>query len=813
MSVLAFYRRHVKLLRSVVSAGLILQTALPLFGVSNAYASPPTQITYNNFQGEIAPQNSNNWTGSTISGYKEGDTVRFRVDLDSTAGTLAGHLFIGFTSDPSCRFFKFQNPTNIALDFNRTTDAIDAGAGFTASFVGLSQIGGDAVADFALTSTAALSVRLNFSLQFDTNATLCATGSSQHVQADHTSVDVKDSGHKPLPIPAAAAAPVTDITVSKLATATAALGGSVTYSITVNNLDLTPAAAVSVSDTLPAGLTPVSATYDKDPTTAGGTGSCVIASQAVSCSLGILGGNDGNLSPPEADTAVVTITATVTQNGGLCGQVLSSIAMVATTTLESNYSNNSASAPTTINPCPGVLTVIKHVTNTHGGLLAASNFNVHVENGGVDVAGSPASGSESGAAFSLNPGTYTVSEDALPGYTQTSVICDGVATSTVTMPPYGSKTCTITNSDVAPQLKVVTVVINDNGGTKQVVDFPLFVGATPVTSDTATSFNAGTYNVSQTGDPGYSASFSGDCDATGHVTLAVGDALKTCTITNNDIAPRLTVIKHVINDNGGTLTAGQTTIDITGGNVSTPSFAGSEVGTTVTLNAGDYSVDESPVGGYAKTLGADCVGTIALAQSITCTITNDDIQPRLTITKIVNNRFGGVGTVPDFLLFVNQTRVFSGVSIGIDAGTYTVSEINLLGYKGAITGDCDTSGAVTLAVGDNKLCTITNDDQPTPPPVTTTSAPLPPPADTTTSPLTTLVAPGTPPATTGGQVLGAQTENQPATTQPETAGIKPIPIINPKLYWEIGGFTSLLLLLLFWRRRRDREDEELPDIY
>ena len=26
----------------------------------------------------------------------------------------------------------------------------------------------------------------------------------------------------------------------------------------------------------------------------------------------------------------------------------------------------------------------------------------------------------------------------------------------------------------------------------------------------------------------------------------------TCTVTNNDIAPKLIVIKHVINDNGGT---------------------------------------------------------------------------------------------------------------------------------------------------------------------------------------------------------------------------------------------------------------------
>ena len=35
---------------------------------------------------------------------------------------------------------------------------------------------------------------------------------------------------------------------------------------------------------------------------------------------------------------------------------------------------------------------------------------------------------------------------------------------------------------------------------------------------------------------------------------------KTCTITNDDNSPRLIVIKHVINDNGGTAVAGDFTM-------------------------------------------------------------------------------------------------------------------------------------------------------------------------------------------------------------------------------------------------------------
>jgi hypothetical protein len=92
------------------------------------------------------------------------------------------------------------------------------------------------------------------------------------------------------------------------------------------------------------------------------------------------------------------------------------------------------------------------------------------------------------------------------------------------------------------------------------------------------------------------------------------------------IQPKLTVIKHVINDNGGTMTADKFSITVTGTNVApSATFPGAESpGTTVTLDAGSYSVDEAAVAGYTKTLGADCSGTIANGESKTCTITNDD---------------------------------------------------------------------------------------------------------------------------------------------------------------------------------------------
>ena len=96
--------------------------------------------------------------------------------------------------------------------------------------------------------------------------------------------------------------------------------------------------------------------------------------------------------------------------------------------------------------------------------------------------------------------------------------------------------------------------MNDNGGTKAVSDFPLFVNGGPVTSGVANSFAANLL-LTATGSAGYAASaWSGDCAADGKITLLPGDD-KTCTITNDDQQAHLTLTKTVINNNGGSASA------------------------------------------------------------------------------------------------------------------------------------------------------------------------------------------------------------------------------------------------------------------
>jgi hypothetical protein len=182
----------------------------------------------------------------------------------------------------------------------------------------------------------------------------------------------------------------------------------------------------------------------------------------------------------------------------------------------------------------GFLIVNKIVVNDDGGEGSVNDFPLFVD-------GSPV---VSGDTSTLPAGTYTVTESGNAGYTGTfSGDCDENGQVTVSVDQ--TSTCTLTNDDndvvVDPDpdpttgsLTVTKVVINDDNGEGSVSSFPLFVGETQVTSGESNEFDPGSYVVSETNASGYTASFSGDCDENGNVTLEAGDAL-TCTITNDDI--------------------------------------------------------------------------------------------------------------------------------------------------------------------------------------------------------------------------------------------------------------------------------------
>jgi len=105
-------------------------------------------------------------------------------------------------------------------------------------------------------------------------------------------------------------------------------------------------------------------------------------------------------------------------------------------------------------------------------------------------------------------------------------------------------------------------------------------------------------------------------------------------------------------------------------------------------------------------------------------------SPKLVVVKTVINDNGGITSASDFPLYIGRkgesatTTVLSGVTTTIASGIWVVGEISNYAYVGTFGGACNASGEVTLAIGDTKTCTITNDDMESPPP----PPPPPPPA-------------------------------------------------------------------------------------
>ncbi len=103
-------------------------------------------------------------------------------------------------------------------------------------------------------------------------------------------------------------------------------------------------------------------------------------------------------------------------------------------------------------------------------------------------------------------------------------------------------------------------------------------------------------------------------------------------------AGRATVVvaTHVNNNDGGTKQAGNFAMSMTAGNASPATFAGSESGTIVYVDAGSYSVAGSDDSTYIKTLDTTCSGTAVAGDVKSCTVTYDDIPITGTLTVIAN---------------------------------------------------------------------------------------------------------------------------------------------------------------------------------
>jgi len=352
------------------------------------------------------------------------------------------------------------------------------------------------------------------------------------------------------------------------------------------------------------------------------------------------------------------------------------------------------------------LKLVKHVINDDGGNTNASAWTLSA--GANDV-----TGSEVAVEATDQAGTYDLSESIVAGYENTSITCDnnpGVEVTSVTIGLGEIITCTFVNDDVAPTLKLVKTVVNDDGGSATQADFQAKIDGGNVAWDAVNTLTAGNHNASEVMNvSGYSASsWTGDCAADGSITLSL-DQDATCYITNDDQPAYITVVKLVTNDNGGTAAPDEFNLTLEGSSVSS--------GVANKVAPGTYTAGETLLSGYSfEGYTGDCDGngdvTVALGESKTCTLTNNDQQAYITVVKVVNNTHGGTATPNDFNLTLEGNPATSGVAIPVNPGTYTAGETLLSGYTfDGFSGDCDSNGDTTVALGESKTCTLTNSDQ------------------------------------------------------------------------------------------------------
>ena len=243
-------------------------------------------------------------------------------------------------------------------------------------------------------------------------------------------------------------------------------------------------------------------------------------------------------------------------------------------------------------------------------------------------------------------GTFTLNQ-ALPVNAPTP----GSVTFSVNTSLQQDASCTFTNKH-KPTLLLSKVVHNNFGGTAMPGDFNFHVSGTnvldtngnPLTSNDilhngdAVIMDAGSsFTATEDSHYGYQVESVAGCSGT----LNFND-VSTCTVTNKDVQPQLTVIKTVVNNSGGSAVSSDFTMLVNGTNVSSTSFAGSGAGTTVTLNQGSYGVTENGPPGYLATM-VGCTGQIFVGDHVTCTITNDDIGPKI---KVIKNTIGGNANFP-----------------------------------------------------------------------------------------------------------------------------------------------------------------------
>ena len=485
-------------------------------------------------------------------------------------------------------------------------------------------------------------------------------------------------------------------------------GGTLTYTLAVNNAGPDTASGVVVTDTLPAGFSVTSVTHSQ--------GSCPDESEpSISCELGDLA-NGAN--------ATITIVGTIIGEGVVTNNA--SVNLDTTKSIDTNLDNNSDSEGTTINPAVGTLIVHKEFSDLY------PNSGITINLTGPASASGVTDGSGNVTFSNLTPGSYTAYAVEPEGYHESDNSCLSVSVVAGIIPA----SCTITDSPILGTINVQKVI---SGTTTAFSDFCFTLSPDPGLGEICADGSGnvvfsnvpyGTYDVIETlTNPDYSET-GNTCNA---LSISQNGDSPSCLITNTRKQGRISFLKLV--DDGS---------DVSGWTFTINGVAGTFYsGDSVTLDTGSYIVNEfgsneylpDSVGGVCQSLIGSSATMDVNEQGGTCTFSNLVNKGSIIIIKEAvpedpqDFSFIAAGSgVSNFTLDDdgdNTNGLSNTINFpGLFPDTYSISEVlpitgwdltdlscqsDLLGFDDTFV--ISPTASFNLRAGENIICTFTNTKQ------------------------------------------------------------------------------------------------------
>src|SRR6266545_38792 len=499
------------------------------------------------------------------------------------------------------------------------------------------------------------------------------------------------------------------------------VGGTLIYNLAVTNLGPTDASSLTVSDSLPASVSFISAS---------GTGwACSQASGTVTCTR-------PSLAVGAAPTISIVVAAPAVAGP------LTNNASVSSTSTDPVIANNSASATTTVQIVPGAISGIVYndlngdgIQNGSEGVLGGVTIELLNSSGSV-IASTTTNALGAYSFSSLTPGSYTVRETDPNGYTSTTA--NSVPVNVVAG---GTTSANFGDQQVGTISGIVFNDLNGNGlqdgsesglggVTIQLLNSAGTVVATTTTTNGAYQFTnvlAGNYTVRENDLTGYTSTTANSVP----VNVASGGAAN----ANFGDQQQGTISGTVFSDLNGDGTQDTGEGGLGGVTIQLLDSAGSVVAITTTagngsylfsgLAAGSYTVREIDPAGYTSTTANSVPVNVAPGGAANA---NFGDQQQGTISGTVfsdlngdraqNAGEGGLGGVTIELVNSSGTVVATTTTAGngsylfsgVTAGNYTVHETDPSGYASTTANTVPVSivagGAATANFGDQQQSTI-----------------------------------------------------------------------------------------------------------